>query len=233
MGKAFDLTLILDFIPKLLSYLHITLFILVFSILFGIVIGFIIAIPRIYKIPGLNRAAILFVSFMRGTPIIIQLFLIYYGLPAILQVAGVDITRMNPMNFVIITYALSSGATFSEIIRGSVANVEKGQEEAAYSIGMNKRQTFYRIILPQALLIAFPNFGNSVIGFLKDTSLAFTIGVMDMLGRGDTLIAATAHALEVYISLSIIYYIIAIMLEKGFKKSEIHLQRHDYGITAN
>jgi L-cystine transport system permease protein len=161
------------------------------------------------------------------------LFLIYYGLPAILQVVGVDITRMNPMNFVIITYALSSGATFSEIIRGSVANVEKGQEEAAYSIGMNKRQTFYRIILPQALLIAFPNFGNSVIGFLKDTSLAFTIGVMDMLGRGDTLIAATAHALEVYISLSIIYYIIAILLEKGFKKSEIHLQRHDYGITAN
>lgn len=233
MGKAFDLTLILDFIPKLLSYLHITLFILVFSILFGIVIGFIIAIPRIYKIPGLNRAAILFVSFMRGTPIIIQLFLIYYGLPAILQVVGVDITRMNPMNFVIITYALSSGATFSEIIRGSAANVEKGQEEAAYSIGMNKKQTFYRIILPQALLIAFPNFGNSVIGFLKDTSLAFTIGVMDMLGRGDTLIAATAHALEVYISLSIIYYIIAILLEKGFKKSEIHLQRHDYGITAN
>ncbi|MED4403585.1 amino acid ABC transporter permease [Metabacillus fastidiosus] len=233
MGRQFDITLILDFLPKLLSYLPITLFILTAAVFLGLIIGFLVALPRVYNIPVIGKIAIVYVSFMRGTPILIQLFLIYYGLPAILQLIHIDITRMNPMFFVIITYALSSGATFSEIIRAGIQSVERGQEEAAYSIGMSKKQAFIRIILPQALVMMFPNFGNSIISFLKDTSLAFTIGVMDMLGRGDTIIAATAHALEVYISLSIIYYTIALLLEKGFKLSEKQLQKHRKEIAVN
>jgi L-cystine transport system permease protein len=113
------------------------------------------------------------------------------------------------------------------MMRGAINSVDKGQTEAAYSIGMSGKQTFTRIVLPQALVVAFPNFGNLVIGSLKDTSLAFTIGVMDMMGRGDTIIAATAHAVEVYIALAIIYYLVAIILEKFFVKSEQKLQKHD------
>ncbi|UOY92378.1 amino acid ABC transporter permease [Ectobacillus sp. JY-23] len=233
MGQAFDIALVLNFFPKLISYLHITLLILVVSVLLGIVIGFIVALPRIYHIPVARQIAAVYVSFMRGTPILIQLFLIFYGLPAILEWIYIDLSRVDPLVFVIITYALSSGASFSEIIRGGVANVEKGQAEAAYTIGMNEKQTFIRIVLPQALVTSFPNFANSVIGFLKDTSLAFTIGVMDMLGRGDTLISATAHALEVYITLSIIYYLIAILLEKLFTLSESKLQRHKQQLVSN
>ncbi|MDQ0246678.1 L-cystine transport system permease protein [Bacillus fengqiuensis] len=233
MGKSFDLTLIWEFIPTLLSYLHITLFILITSIILGIFVGFVIALPRIYKIPVINQAAAVYVSFMRGTPILIQLFLIFYGLPAVLALVHIDISKVDPLVFVIITYSLSSGASFSEIIRAGVNNVDRGQAEAAYMIGMNEKQAFLRIVLPQAFITSFPNFGNMVIGFLKDTSLAFTIGVMDMQGRGETLISATAHALEVYITLSIIYYVTAILFEKLFSASEKRLQRHEQQLVAN
>ena len=103
-------------------------------------------------------------------------------------------------------------------MRGAVNSVGKNQSDAAYSIALTKRQTFVRVIFPQAMYQALPNFGNTIIGFLKDTSLAFTIGVMDMSGRGETLISSSNHSLEVYVSLAIIYYLTAILLEKLFSK---------------
>lgn len=227
MGKAFDIELIFTSIPQLLSYLHITIWILIASLVIGSTLGLFIALPRIYKVPVLSQIAAVYISFMRGTPILIQLFLVFYGIPALLQLIHIDVSRMAPLVFVIITYSLSTAASFSEMMRGAINSVDKGQTEAAYSIGMTGKQTFTRIVLPQALVVAFPNFGNLVIGSLKDTSLAFTIGVMDMMGRGDTIIAATAHAVEVYIALAIIYYLVAIILENFFVKSEQKLQKHD------
>jgi L-cystine transport system permease protein len=227
MGKAFDLMLIIEFIPTLIQYLGITLQILAASIILGLVLGIAATIPRLYKIPLLNQLVTIYVSFIRGTPILIQLFLVFYGLPAILiMVFSIDITRMEAIYFVIITYAISNGAGFSEIFRAAIRAVDYGQTEAAFSVGMTSRQNFFRIVLPQAVRIAFPNMGNSVIGSLKDTSLAFTIGVMDMMGRGDTLIAATSHALEVYLSLSLIYYIVVVLFEKIFSKLEKYFNRY-------
>ncbi|MFS0778194.1 amino acid ABC transporter permease [Neobacillus sp. 3P2-tot-E-2] len=227
MGKAFDIMLIFKFIPTLIHYLGVTLEILAASIILGLVLGIAAAIPRLFKIPLLNQLVIIYVSFIRGTPILIQLFLVFYGVPAVLMLLfSIDITRMDAIYFVIITYAISNGAGFSEIFRAAIRAVDYGQTEAAYSVGMTSRQNFFRIVLPQAVRIAFPNMANSVIGSLKDTSLAFTIGVMDMMGRGDTLIAATAHALEVYISLSIIYYMIVVMFEKIFSKLEKYFNRY-------
>jgi L-cystine transport system permease protein len=226
MGKAFDPSLIFDFIPTLIHYLGVTLQILAASILLGIFIGIAAAIPRLFRIPVLSQMVTLYISFIRGTPIIIQLFLVFYGLPAILLFVNIDISRMEALYFVIITYAFSNGAVFAEIFRGAIRAVDYGQTEAAYTVGMNNSQNFFRIVLPQAIRIAFPNIANSVIGSLKDTSLAFTIGVMDMMGRGDALIASTAHALEVYISLSIIYYVVVLLLEKIFRLFEKHFNRY-------
>jgi L-cystine transport system permease protein len=227
MGKAFDIMLIFEFIPTLIHYLGVTLQILAASIILGLFLGIAAAIPRLFKIPLLNQLVILYVSFIRGTPILIQLFLVFYGLPAVLMLLfSIDITRMEAIYFVIITYAISNGAGFSEIFRAAIRAVDYGQTEAAYSVGMTSSQNFFRIVLPQAVRIAFPNMANSVIGSLKDTSLAFTIGVMDMMGRGDTLIASTAHALEVYLSLSIIYYIIVVMFETIFSKLEKYFNRY-------
>ncbi|UYY99622.1 amino acid ABC transporter permease [Peribacillus frigoritolerans] len=235
MGKAFDPSLIVDFIPTLIYYLGVTLQILAASVLLGMVIGIAAAILRLFRIPVVNQFVILYISFIRGTPILIQLFLVFYGLPAILLFINIDISRMDALYFVIITYALSNGAHFAEIFRGAIKAVDYGQTEAAYSVGMNNSQSFFRIVLPQAIRIAFPNIANSIIGSLKDTSLAFTIGVMDMMGRGETLIAATAHALEVYLSLAVIYYAVVLLFEKIFRLYENRINRHqsvDVSVTG-
>lgn len=130
MGKSFDLSLVLDFIPELLRYLHITLIVLGGSIVLGLVGGVLLAVPRLYRIPVLSQLATLYVSFMRGTPILIKLFLVYYGLPELLKPIGIDLSRTDPLLFVIVTYALSDAASFAEIFRGAVRSVDKGQTEA-------------------------------------------------------------------------------------------------------
>lgn len=227
MNKVFDSHMIIEFVPLLLGYLPITLYILFISLLAGFAIGLIVALPRIYKLPVLNIMSRVYISFFRGTPILVQLFVVFYGIPALTQLAGIDTSKMNPLYAAIATYALSSGASIAEIIRGGVNSVDKGQVEAAYSVGLNGRQTFLRIVLPQALYQAMPNFGNLIIGFLKDTSLAFSIGVMDMSGRGQALISSSNHPLEVYVALSVIYYLTALALETAFRYIEKKLKKDD------
>ncbi|SOC40732.1 amino acid ABC transporter permease [Ureibacillus acetophenoni] len=226
MGSSFEPSLIVESIPKLLSYLHITIEILALSVGLGLLLGILIAMPRLYHIPILKEIVTVYISFIRGTPILIQLFLVFYGLPVVVGLFGIDITRMDPFYFVIVTYTLSNAAAFSEIFRGAITSVDYGQTEAAYSIGLTPLQNFYRIVFPQAFRVAFPNIANASISSLKDTSLAFSIGVMDMMGRGETLISATMHAVEIYISLAIIYYVIVLIFERLFKWIERYLNRY-------
>jgi len=231
MGKSFDIQLVWVFLPKLLAYLHITLFILAASLLLGIVIGFLIAVPRLYHWPVVSRLIVIYVSFIRGTPIIIQLFLVYYGLPELLKLLGIDVTSAEAIAFVIITYGLHIGAYVSEIVRSSVNSVDRGQLEAAYSTGMTGKDAFVRIVLPQAMAIALPNFGNLVISGMKDTSLAFSLGVMDMVGRAETLFT-TNHFLEIYMALAIIYYTLCVLLERLFAVMERRLLKHERTLAA-
>ena len=222
----FDFQYLLDFIPKLLSYLPITLEIFALSLLFGLVLGIFVAIPRLYNIPVLKQIATVYISFIRGTPILIQLFLVFYGLPYIVGLFGINITRLDAFYFVIFTYTLSNAAAFAEIFRAAIQSIDYGQTEAAQSIGMTGWQTFTRIIFPQSVRVALPNIASTSVSSLKDTSLAFSIGVMDMMGRGETLITATMKALEVYVGLAIIYYVVVIILEYGFKWLERYSNRH-------
>lgn len=160
MDKAFDVKMIADFIPTLAGYLPITLYILALSLIFGFILGVLLSLPRIYKIPVLDQLARVYISFFRGTPIMVQLFIVFYGIPALSSIVGIDLSQMDPLYAAIATYALSSAATIAEVIRAGVNSVDAGQAEAAYSIGLSSRQTFLRIILPQALYQALPNFGN-------------------------------------------------------------------------
>lgn len=194
MEKAFDMNMIGDFVPTLTAYLPVTLYILTLSLLFGFVLGLFLALPRIYNIPIVNQLAKVYISFFRGTPIMVQLFIVFYGIPALTGLIGIDTSKMDPFYAAVATYALSNAAAAAEIIRAGVGSVDKGQTEAAYSIGLSGSQAFRRIVLPQALVQAFPNMGNMVISSLKDTSLAFSIGVMDMSGRGQTLITSSNHS---------------------------------------
>ncbi|WP_027091732.1 amino acid ABC transporter permease [Cohnella thermotolerans] len=226
-GAKFDIAYLFDYFPKLLSTLNVTLTIVSLSILFGLGVGFLVALPRLYKIPVLRRLSEVYVSFFRGTPILIQLFLIYYGLPEMLKLVHIDVTRTPVLVFVVLTYSLHAGAFISEMIRAGVTAVDRGQAEAAYSVGMNGYQTFTRIVLPQALAISLPVFANLVIATLKDTSLAFTLGVMEMTGKADTLITLGQHYIETYIDLAIIYFVISFALERLFRLLERRLLRHE------
>ncbi|GMA51252.1 cysteine ABC transporter permease [Alicyclobacillus contaminans] len=222
----FDITYVFSFFPKLLSTLGVTLLIVAGSIGLGLVVGLVVALPRLYQVPVLQRLSQLYISFVRGTPILIQLFLFYYGLPELVRSFGVDISRYPVLDFVIVTYGLNSGAFFSEAIRASVTAVDRGQVEAAHAIGMTGYQAFSRIVLPQALTIAVPVFANLVIALLKDTSLAFSLGVMELTGKAQSLGTITQHFTEAYISLAFIYLAISLTLEKLFTLWERRLS-HD------
>ncbi|MGG3139636.1 sulfur-containing amino acid ABC transporter permease TcyL [Bacillus subtilis] len=232
MEKAFDMNMIGDFVPTLTAYLPVTLYILTLSLLFGFVLGLFLALPRIYNIPIVNQLAKVYISFFRGTPIMVQLFIVFYGIPALTGLIGIDTSKMDPFYAAVATYALSNAAAAAEIIRAGVGSVDKGQTEAAYSIGLSGSQAFRRIVLPQALVQAFPNMGNMVISSLKDTSLAFSIGVMDMSGRGQTLITSSNHSLEVYIALSIVYYAVAILCEWFFRVAEKRIKKNQERIVT-
>lgn len=227
MGAPFDISYVFSFLPKLLGTLSTTLLIVGCSLLAGVIVGFLVALPRLYKVPGLKTCSEIYISFFRGTPILIQLFLFYYGLPEIMKLIHVDMTRTPVLVFVILTYGLHTGAYMSEMIRAAVMAVDKGQVEAAYATGMTGFQAFSRIVLPQALGIAVPVFSNLVIALLKDTSLAFTLGVMEMTGKAQTLGSVTQHFIETYIALALIYLVISYTIEKLLLLVEHRLLRHE------
>ncbi|BBH21574.1 L-cystine transport system permease protein TcyL [Paenibacillus baekrokdamisoli] len=233
MGASFDITYVFDYFIKILPTLKITLLIVASSILLGLGVGFIVALPRLYNIPVLKRFSQVYVSFFRGTPILIQLFLFYYGLPEILKLIHIDVSKVPSLYFVILTYTLHSGAFMSETIRGAVAAVDRGQVEAAYAVGMTGRQAFARIILPQALAISIPVFANLVIANLKDTSLAFSLGIMEMTGKAQSLGSLDQHFVESYLALALAYYMISFILEKLFIRLERRLLRHEQRVTAS
>ncbi|MEH7109260.1 amino acid ABC transporter permease [Bacillus sp. JJ1764] len=229
MGNKFDIAYVFMHIPKLLACLNTTLTIVVLSMLIGLVFGMATALPRLYKVPILKRFSEVYISFFRGTPILIQLFLIYYGLPQILLLVDIDVSKAPVLAFVILTYALNSGAFLSEAIRTAVLSVDRGQVEAAYSVGMTGYQAFRRVVIPQALAIAVPVFANLVIANLKDTSLAFTLGVVEVTGKAQTLAQVTQHFIETYIALALIYLVISLVLEKIFAMAERRLLKYETG----
>ncbi|MFC5469848.1 amino acid ABC transporter permease [Cohnella suwonensis] len=227
MGAPFDISFVFEYFVKLLPFVKTSLFIVASSIAVGIAVGFLVALPRLYDVPVLKRASQLYASFFRGTPILIQLFLIYYGLPELLKLISIDVSKMPVLVFVILAYGLHNGAYISEGIRAAVKAVDKSQVEAAYAVGMTGYQAFTRIVFPQALAISIPILANIVIATLKDTSLAFTLGVMELTGKSQTLFTMSRHMIESYVALALVYFIISFVLERLFNFSERRLLRHE------
>jgi L-cystine transport system permease protein len=232
MGKEFDVVLIVEYLLRLLQYLPVTLTILAAAMALGCVIGVLTALVTLYKVPVLDVLGRLYVSFFRGIPTVVQLMLVFYGIPEMLKLFHIYLTDLAPAVSVVVTFGLSSGAFLSESFRAAINGVDRGQLEAALSIGLSRYQGFRRIVLPQALRIAMPNIGNTVIASLKDTSLAFSVGVLDMVGRGETIGHVSYHLLEVYIALGVIYYGVSLILEFFLAGMERRLQRHDLTISV-
>ncbi|MCB2360795.1 amino acid ABC transporter permease [Clostridium estertheticum] len=233
MQDIFKPSFIIESFPEIIKFLPATLEIALISSVIGILLGFIIAIVRIKKIPILNKLTILYVSFMRGTPLLVQLFLAYYGTPLIIEFINYkfstkyNINDIPAMVFVFLAFSLNESAYTSETIRGAILSVDKKEVEAGQSIGMTSSTIMRRIILPQALVVAIPNLGNTLISLIKSTSLAFTVSVMDVMGSAKVIAGRNMRFFEVYISVAIIYWVICLLIEIVIKKIEIKLNIQD------
>jgi L-cystine transport system permease protein len=196
------LSLVLQSAPFLLKGCVYTVVLAVSSMALGLVLGFGLAMMRLSPLAAVRLAARAYVSAFRGTPLLVQLFLIYYGLPQL----GVQI---EPMPSAIIGFTLNVGAYASEILRGAIAGVDRGQWEAASALGMSRGQMLARVILPQAARTALPPLGNSFIGLVKDTSLAATIQVPELFRQAQMITARTFEIFAMYLSTAAIYWLVS------------------------
>ncbi len=188
--------------PVLLQGTVLTIKFALMSMVFGLAIGVIVAIMGIGKIRVLRGIARAYVSVMRGTPLLVQIFVIYYGLP------GIGIS-LDPTPAGVLTLSLNVGAYLSESMRGALEGMPRGQWLAAYSLGLSYWQTLRYVIAPQALRIAVPSLGNSLISLIKDTSLVSVITVTELLRSAQEVIASTYQPLPLYLACAAIYWVLS------------------------
>lgn len=215
-----SIQLVLDSAPFLLKGAWFTLQLSLGGMFFGLALGFMLAMMRLSRFLPLSLLSRFYVSIFRGTPLIAQLFMIYYGLPQF----GIE---LDPMPAALIGLSLNTAAYTSETLRAAISSIEKGQWEAAASIGMTRWQTLYRVILPQAGRTALPPLGNSFIGLVKDTSLAATIQVPELFRQAQLVTSRTLEVFTMYLAASLIYWIIATLLSALQNRLEAHVNRQD------
>lgn len=225
-GKLFVPSLIPSIIAQLLPKLPITLLMTVVSAIIGLGLGFLIAVVKIRNIPVFTQICSVFVSFMRGTPQLVQLFLSFYGFPILVewlaQHMGVtaNVNAIPALVYVFIAFGLNEAAYTSETFRAALLSVNKNEIEAARSIGLTNVQTMMRIILPSALIVALPNLVNSFISLLKATSLAFTVTIIDIMGQTRIIAGANLRFFEAYIAVALVYWVMCLLIEQVAKHIE-------------
>lgn len=223
MGKLFDFELVFTQIPELLKKLPITLELALLAMLLGLVLGLLMAVIKIKKVPVLCQITNFLISLVRGTPVIVQLYIAFFGLPMIFkyfnQQFGTNLAVAEIPGFVyaVAALGLNESAYCAEIIRSALQSVNEGQIEAATALGMTYLQALRRIILPEAIEVALPTLGNSMISIIKSTSLAFTCAVVEITAQGKILAGKTYRYFEAYVSLAIIYWVLTIIIEQGIR----------------
>ena len=205
--------------PMLEGALLYTIPLTILSFIIGLILAILTALARISHVKILQGIARVYVSIIRGTPLLVQLFIIFYGLPNL----GVT---LDPFVSAVIGFSLSVGAYASEIIRAAILSIPKGQWEAAFSIGMTYTQALKRIILPQAARVSIPPLSNSFIGLVKDTSLASLVLVTEMFRRAQEIASRNYEFLLVYSEAALIYWIICFFLSILQQYMESRLDRY-------
>lgn len=225
-GKIFAPEVIPQMMSSIFEKLPVTLLMTAVSALIGLTLGFAIALVKVRKIPIVSQVLSVFVSFMRGTPQLVQLFLAFYGFPLVVRWLnakmgwGIDVNGIPALLYVFVALGLNEAAYNSETFRAAILSVNKIEIEAAKAIGLTNGQTMRRIILPSALIVAIPNLGNSLISLLKGTSLAFTVTVIDIMGQARIIAGSNLRFFEAYIAVAVIYWIICIIIEQLVRRLE-------------
>lgn len=237
MDQLLDFSYLIKSIPAIAKGVPTSLAIALIAFVIGLLIGLFVALIKIYKVPVLTPLAELYVSFTRGTPLLVQIFLSYYGIPLVIRYLNAnynlnyDVSFIPAIYFIYVAFSLNSGAYLSETIRSAILSVNKGQMEACYSVGMTTSQGLRRIILPQATTVALPNIGNHFVALLKDTSLAFAASVPEIIGKAKIIAGRTSQFFEVYIVAALLYWVICILIERLIMLLENRFRKYERGVV--
>ena len=219
----FNFNLVMQSLPLLMAGAGITIKITALSVTVGILIGLFMGIARICRLRIFRLIAAVYVDFFRGTPLLVQIFLVYFALPLLTG------QRSDPYVAAISACGLNSGAYVAEIFRSGIQSIDRGQMEAGRSLGMTWGQTMRYIVVPQAFKRVIPQLGNEFIALLKDSSLVSVIGFEELTRRGQLIIAKTYASVEIWTCVAAIYLVMTLtisrfvaFLEWRYKKDDRH-----------
>lgn len=232
--KVMHWDFVLKAIPIILSEgLYNTLRLTLVTFIFACILGVIVALIKIENVPVLKQIGIAYTSIFKGTPLMVQILIFYYGFPMFLNSYNerfgwnINVNDIPAINYMFVVFALCYGAYISEVMRSAILSVDNGQSEAAYTIGMSKFKTFYRVIFPQALSNAIPNLGNYFVDLVKGTSLAFSATVVEILASAKILGGREYKYFEAYIAAALIYWVLCSLFQLLFSRVEAISRRHE------
>jgi len=210
MQSSFDLQYIIELMPILLKYLGVTMEMALWGFFFALILSLSLALVRVFKIVVLQHLAALFISFFRGTPLLVQLFILYYGLPQFMPI----FIGMDAFTAAILGLSLHFSAYMAESIRAAILGIDKSQMEACLSIGMTRLQAMRRVILPQASRVATPSLMNYFIDMIKSTSLAFTLGVAEIMAKAQMEASSSFKFFESFLAVALVYWAIVLLFTR-------------------
>lgn len=237
MNNIIDPYFLIEMFFNLVKYVPVTLGLAITSMILASILGIAVMLIRMRKIPILSHLADLYVLLGRALPTMVILYIVFFALPIALMIFSemmgkkIDFNQIPAVVFAIIGLTIHTGAYLAEVFRGAVQSVDKGQMEAALSIGMTWWQGFYRIILRQAAVFAMPLMGNQFLTLIKGTAIAFMITVMELFGAANVICADNNRYLEVYIVVACMYWAMSIFFEKLFLAVENKLALFKKGIN--
>jgi His/Glu/Gln/Arg/opine family amino acid ABC transporter permease subunit len=211
-----SLEIILDALPNLLRGALVTLQLTALSVVLGMVGGSLIGIVRLSASPIVSFAARAYIDFFRGTPLLVQIFMIYFGLPALITNIADRQFSFDRLTAAVLALSLNSAAYIAEIVRAGIQSIEPGQREASQSLGLGPIQTMRYVIFPQALRRMIPPLGNEFITLLKDTSLVAIIGFEELFRRGQLIVAQNYRSFEIFASVALVYLVLTLLSSQAF-----------------
>lgn len=201
-----DFSLITDNLPFLLQGAAMTVRITVLSLIFGILLGTLVALARLSPLKWLSALALAYIELVRGTPLLVQIFLIFFGLPQLLE------RPINEFLAGVIAFSINSSAYVAEIVRAGIQGVPRGQSEASLSLGFSPTATLQHIVLPQAFTRVLPPLVNEAISLLKNSSLLSAISIVELTRSGQLVASRTYKPFEMYLAVSVLYLIMTLLL---------------------
>jgi len=219
--SGFDFNYMLALLPILVKYLGVTLQMSLLGFAIALVLSVAFALVRVFQVKGLNTLVVVYISFFRGTPLLVQLFLLYYGLPQLFPF----FVGMDAFTAAVIGLSLHFSAYMAESIRAAIFGIDKSQMEASLSIGMTQLQAMKRIILPQAARVATPSLMNYFIDMIKSTSLAFTLGVAEIMAKAQMEASSSFKFFEAFMAVALIYWVVVVFFTRLQHLLELKLNK--------